>query len=665
MRKAFLSMISLILICLVVLTSCYTELESDTKETNGTEKPAETETSDSVYDEITDILDGIENDSDEDTDTEEDADADDADADVDVEADTDTDTDTDVDTDTNTDTNINIDIGGGTTNENGSGSTNENENDNGSNNENESGNGSNNENESGNGSSTENENQSGSSTDNENQSGSNTDNENQSGSSTENENQGGSTTQPQPKPDTMPASKNYAGTMHYTTTSNKSKTCSIDFVVDYRDLIDGNNKVYSKNLAKLSILFAADIYDSLYVQLTGGATGGNDTATTFGTLLGLQNVKNYHIVGSDYTVDKDDVTQFVVGHKNIVYNGVVREVIVVSIRGTNGTNAEWSSNFDVGASTSEYYSIMGSSHPHWKDKNNHKGFDVATNRVYEKLMAYINTYVDSSAQKSILITGHSRGAGIGNILSKMFSDKSDYKTYGYTFATPNTTTASNVSSYKNIFNLVNTDDIITYLPLAEWGFTKYGITKTISIREYYKDSQLIGDRAGTFEAFYGETYNDDGGTQRTLNCFIALANNRAELYKLDTTADGKFVHAGITSAGYSKKDAESKYNELTTAFAEEGLSKFCTVKILSYDGFLDWDYCVEVNYCPAYFMQMLANMATGVGPLLGQDLTGKYNDAKLSFAASSVIGGLEHPHMQPTYYLIARNDFLTLDELNK
>ena len=67
-------------------------------------------------------------------------------------------------------------------------------------------------------------------------------------------------------------------------------------------------------------------------------------------------------------------------------------------------------------------------------------------------------------------------------------------------------------------------------------------------------------------------------------------------------------------------------------------------------------------------MQMLSNMTTGVGPLLGHDISGKYNDAKLSFIASSgkvVIGGMEHPHMQPTYYLIAKNDFLTVDELNK
>lgn len=65
------------------------------------------------------------------------------------------------------------------------------------------------------------------------------------------------------------------------------------------------------------------------------------------------------IKSSDYSVDKDDVTEFFVGHKNIVYNGSVSEIVVVSVRGTNGTNAEWSSNFDVGADTTDYYDAVG------------------------------------------------------------------------------------------------------------------------------------------------------------------------------------------------------------------------------------------------------------------------------------------------------------------
>ena len=67
----------------------------------------------------------------------------------------------------------------------------------------------------------------------------------------------------------------------------------------------------------------------------------------------------------------------------------------------------------------------------------------------------------------------------------------------------------------------------------------------------------------------------------------------------------------------------------------------------------------DVTYSPAYLMQNLANMASGVGPLTGYDTAGKYASAKSAFA-TCYIGGMTHPHMQPTYYLIAYNDFKAL-----
>ena len=462
--------------------------------------------------------------------------------------------------------------------------------------------------------------------------------------------------------DNVPSPNQYKGVMHYTTTSGEAKSCDVEFIRDYKYLIDGDNEAYSKELSKMSALFASDVYNNVYLTFSAGATGGNDSPTNFGSGLGLRNLISYDIKGSDYACDEDDVTQFVVGHRSFIYNGKACEVIIVSVRGTNKTNAEWSSNFDVGADSKDYYDMVGYDHPHWKNKLNHKGFDVTANRVYEKLAEYIGEYVDKDSQISLLVTGHSRGAAVANILGQMFTDNTDYKIFAYTFAAPNNTTAANASSYKNIFNIVNSDDIITYLPLAEWGFTKYGITKTVSVKEYYGS----GKNEGSFKWLVGDSYNDDGGRQRTIDCFAALATCREDLYKLDTSNDGKFYYRGNLASGYSEKDATAKFNELTTAFAEQKLSKFCTVKILDYGGI--WKYQVEVNYCPAFFMQMLSNMTTGVGPLLGHDISGKYNDAKLSFIASSgkvVIGGMEHPHMQPTYYLIARNDFLTLDELNK
>lgn len=46
--------------------------------------------------------------------------------------------------------------------------------------------------------------------------------------------------------------------------------------------------------------------------------------------------------------------------------------------------------------------------------------------------------------------------------------------------------------------------------------------------------------------------------------------------------------------------------------------------------------------------------------MLGHDVKGKYASAKASFVVSGgklVVGGMTHPHMQPTYYLIVRNNF--------
>lgn len=455
--------------------------------------------------------------------------------------------------------------------------------------------------------------------------------------------------------DANPNSNSFKGKMHYDY-DGKSKTCNIDFSMDYRKLITGSNTMYSKDLAKLAILYASDVYSGNYIEFTEGAKGGNDTPTTFGTILGLKDTQCYKIKSSDYAVDKDDVTEFFVGHRKIAYNGTDTEVIVVAVRGTNGTNEEWSSNFDVGADTSDYYARLGSSHPDWRNKLNHKGFDVAANRVNDKLKTYINTYVNSSASKSILITGHSRGAAIANILGQKYEDDSSYRSYTYTFATPNSTTSSSASRYKTIFNVVNEDDIIPYLPLSEWGFKNYGITKSISINENYENKWGSAE-VGTWEWLIGKDYNDDGGTQRTLNCFSKIANNRADLYKLDTSKDGKVWENNWGHV--TKKGANKELSELTEKLREERLLRFCKLYVVG-GGFL---YHVEVNYCPAYLMQTLSNMTTGTGPMLGRDTKGKYAQAKTSFVASSgklIIGGMTDPHMPPTYYLIARNDFKSI-----
>ena len=111
--------------------------------------------------------------------------------------------------------------------------------------------------------------------------------------------------------------------------------------------------------------------------------------------------------------------------------------------------------------------------------------------------------------------------------------------------------------------------------------------------------------------------------------------------------------------GVFRGDKGDVYIDGEKVYENEKIMKFCKFTIVK--GALI--YKVKINYAPAYLMQSLANMTTGLGPLLGHAISGKYATAKNSFIASSgkvVVGGLAHPHMQPTYYLIARNNFLPL-----
>lgn len=53
----------------------------------------------------------------------------------------------------------------------------------------------------------------------------------------------------------------------------------------------------------------------------------------------------------------------------------------------------------------------------WKIKENHMGFDIAATRVIKLLDEYLKTEsLDNSATQTLWITGHSRGAGIANIV---------------------------------------------------------------------------------------------------------------------------------------------------------------------------------------------------------------------------------------------------------
>ena len=267
------------------------------------------------------------------------------------------------------------------------------------------------------------------------------------------------------------------------------------------------------------------------------------------------------------------------------------------------------------------------------NKANHKGFDVTKNRLKAKVDAYVKQYVTEPASDQIYyVTGHSRGAALGNLLAKDLIDSySSSKVFSYTFATPNNTTSSSATSskYKGLFSILNTDDIVPQMPLKNWGFTNYGQIREVSVREKYKfeknkysSGKVKGnalDAKGTFEWLTGYIYDDDSGTQRTLNAFSKTASGREELYV--QTRKENTIHID-KNPGLYKKNLDKRL----LRHVKEVNVPLTTGASLT--GFYQ---------TPAFLMQDLANLAGGKGnyPILGQSVAPKYNFAKLSFIVTS------------------------------
>jgi hypothetical protein len=354
-----------------------------------------------------------------------------------------------------------------------------------------------------------------------------------------------------------------------------------------------------------------------------------------------------------------------------------REVILLVVRGTGkdkkgkGGDIEWSSNFDVGADTTAYKNMTGT-HSLWKNKQNHKGFEVAANKLLELYNDYLDRHDLKNKKKSILITGHSRGAGIANILGAHFEDDSSYRSFTYTFAAPYTTTSKNYNKYTSVFNIANKDDIVPLLPLEAWGFHKYGIMKQISVANdgLEHNGFISSAKEGTFEWLIGEDYDNDGGTDRTIDCFKEVVSNRNRIYTYDSK-DGK---KDLKKFG-SQLDADKYRAKIKKEYSQYKLDKFCELKTETRGRLLlSNQYVVVRTITPAFFMQDLANLA---GEVYGNDklleyigigMINKYSKAKFSFAATSgqipgigegglQVGGMTHPHMAPTYYLIAKYGF--------
>lgn len=230
-------------------------------------------------------------------------------------------------------------------------------------------------------------------------------------------------------------------------------------------------------------------------------------------------------------------------------------LVFVVARGTRGR--EWYSNFDVGY------------------EPEHKGFSACADFLMRKVKLYLTNYAIDSDTARFLITGYSRGAAAANILSKRMTDEyGKEKVQAYTFAAPNTTTLNNSDSYSGIYNIIKTDDVFTAIPLAQWGYHRYGTDIVLDGSSGSSDEARQVFQQITGEDFRG--FDSADSVEDFLLCAYELAPTVEDYYHKEYTVgdEGLSVYEYMNIAAkflceeQTKKDGDTLMESMDSPFAE-------------------------------------------------------------------------------------------------
>ena len=263
----------------------------------------------------------------------------------------------------------------------------------------------------------------------------------------------------------------------------------VDSRVDYMKNLKPWN--YSNTEFKEELALECSVYSSLaypdytYTYYNNDmivySVNGNSKTPDNLTKLLSQNGFNYSIANS-YFNKLHTNSPYVLADKVVNYNGDPRSVVYVIIEGSAGRPG-WEGNMMI---TGDTYSAELA-------KEDHYTFSKSARSLKWGLEEYIE---DRGLSKPlVVITGHSRGAAVGNLLARELNkelkeDSSKYeKVYAYLFATPNATT--NPVKDKNIYNICNEADLVAYIPLSSegWNYGKHGQVYSFNTEDLRSDKK--------------------------------------------------------------------------------------------------------------------------------------------------------------------------------
>lgn len=251
---------------------------------------------------------------------------------------------------------------------------------------------------------------------------------------------------------------------------------------------------------------------------------------------------------------------------------------------------------------------------------------------------------------------------------------------------------------------MNEDDLVTYLPLSKWGFDRYGITYSASIKEDYEDTDdLFEDDKYTWEYMFEkdwslfDDYNYNNNLYATIVAMENIADCREDLYVYTGEEDRMYFYKFVSETDSPSFKGLDEYGER--------IARYCKVtndKIWASDFDETDELYIEIEQTPAAFMMILADLTAsychrpgdanyysydkssrlnegtipGFDIKIGFEVADKYDSAKFWFCVSgsdefvgniSRFGGMVHGHMLGTYYFLSNdyNDELEIKSAKK
>ena len=247
------------------------------------------------------------------------------------------------------------------------------------------------------------------------------------------------------------------------------KPVPIEAEWDEKWLVEGNPLEYNHKIARIAALLSEISY-----VLVEKNPDSNPMIQTY-RLLGFKdsNIEWNYILDYAAPLSGNNQAAYSFAFKDIPTPQGTKKLVFVILRGTPLSANEWISNINISDTTHKHVQI-------------HEGFQKSEENIKFALYAFLEKNKINPEDSYFLITGHSRGAALSNLLGATIADENvitSKKIFVYTFAAPNVSQEERTSDpkYNFIWNILNAEDIVPTVPpnRNNWKWKKFGQTKVL------------------------------------------------------------------------------------------------------------------------------------------------------------------------------------------